>query len=236
MRRLYHVCRLVHADLSEYNILYHNGHLYVIDVSQSVEHDHPSAFDFLRSDIRNVETFFTRDGVRTLGARRVFEFVTQDNISKGQGEDFSALEHVFQEWMDRPEPQAVANQEEDNLEVLPAEPGNQDDAVFLKSYIPRTLNDVYDPERDIARLQRGEGKELIYGDLTGVVQINEGMKDLAVSEPSGGDSEQGEQDNDSSDEGEGEGNEFAEKKPRGKRHEDKDAKKVAYSHNNKVQY
>lgn len=41
MRKLYTECKLVHADLSEYNILFHDGHLCVIDVSQSVEHDHP---------------------------------------------------------------------------------------------------------------------------------------------------------------------------------------------------
>lgn len=34
--RVQHECRLVHADLSEYNILYHRGELYIIDVSQSV--------------------------------------------------------------------------------------------------------------------------------------------------------------------------------------------------------
>lgn len=34
VRQLYQKCRLVHADLSEYNILYHKGDLYIIDVSQ----------------------------------------------------------------------------------------------------------------------------------------------------------------------------------------------------------
>lgn len=38
----------MHGDLSEYNILYHNSEVYFIDVSQSVEHDHPASFDFLR--------------------------------------------------------------------------------------------------------------------------------------------------------------------------------------------
>ncbi|CAE6448280.1 unnamed protein product [Rhizoctonia solani] len=228
MRLLYHVCKLVHADLSEYNILYHNSHLYIIDVSQSVEHDHPAAFDFLRSDIRNVEAFFSRD-VRTLGSRRLFEFVTYEDLTNGQGEDFSALEAVLKEWMSRPEPQGLPDAEDEDS-WAPLEVSNkQDDAVFLQSYIPRTLNDVYDPERDIERLQRGEGKELIYGDLTGVVRINEGMKGLAVKETNGdedGDPEDSEQVMDSSEEETaGEGTGFVEKKARGKRHEDKDAKK-----------
>ena len=38
----------MHGDLSEYNILYHQHEVYFIDVSQSVEHDHPASFDFLR--------------------------------------------------------------------------------------------------------------------------------------------------------------------------------------------
>lgn len=48
VRALYQKCRLVHADLSEYNILVHDNQLYCIDVSQAVELDHPRAFDFLR--------------------------------------------------------------------------------------------------------------------------------------------------------------------------------------------
>lgn len=54
MWKLYNKCKLVHADLSEYNILYHEGSLVIIDVSQSVEHDHPRAFEFLRKDCTNI--------------------------------------------------------------------------------------------------------------------------------------------------------------------------------------
>ncbi len=37
MRTMYQVCKLVHADLSEFNILYWKGKCVIIDVSQSVE-------------------------------------------------------------------------------------------------------------------------------------------------------------------------------------------------------
>ena len=37
MRKLFVEAKLVHGDLSEYNILYHQGQLVLIDVSQSME-------------------------------------------------------------------------------------------------------------------------------------------------------------------------------------------------------
>jgi RIO kinase 1 len=77
MRTMYHRCHLVHADLSEYNVLYHRGTPFVIDVSQSVEHDHPNAFVFLRADCTNVTNFFLKrlklSSVMT--AQELFEFV-----------------------------------------------------------------------------------------------------------------------------------------------------------------
>ena len=38
VRTMFQVCRLVHADLSEYNILYFGGRLAIIDVSQARAH------------------------------------------------------------------------------------------------------------------------------------------------------------------------------------------------------
>jgi RIO kinase 1 len=35
-------------------LLYHEGKAYVIDVSQSVEHDHPNALEFLRKDLVSI--------------------------------------------------------------------------------------------------------------------------------------------------------------------------------------
>jgi len=69
MRTLYQKCALVHADLSEYNTLYRDKRLYVIDVSQSVEPDHPNGIEFLRMDCNNVNSFFRHKGVLTLSTR-----------------------------------------------------------------------------------------------------------------------------------------------------------------------
>jgi len=61
MRNLYQVCKLVHGDLSEYNLLYHKGEIWMIDVSQSVEYDHPMALDFLRRDCAVMNDFFRKN-------------------------------------------------------------------------------------------------------------------------------------------------------------------------------
>ncbi|XP_036159972.1 serine/threonine-protein kinase RIO3-like [Myotis myotis] len=54
MQQLYNECTLVHADLSEYNMLWHAGKVWLIDVSQSVEPTHPHGLEFLFRDCRNV--------------------------------------------------------------------------------------------------------------------------------------------------------------------------------------
>ena len=76
IRRLYQRCRLVHADLSEYNLLYHKKEIVVIDVSQAVEHDHPMALDFLRRDCQVINFFFQKKGVLVLTKQSTFNYVT----------------------------------------------------------------------------------------------------------------------------------------------------------------
>lgn len=64
MRRLYE-SGLVHGDLSEYNIIVHEGELTVIDLGQAVTVHHPNYRDFLTRDCRNIANFFARQGVDT---------------------------------------------------------------------------------------------------------------------------------------------------------------------------
>jgi RIO kinase 1 len=264
---MYHDCKLVHADLSEYNLLVHDDHLYVIDVSQSVEHDHPSAYEFLRNDIRNVEEFFARRSVKCLGIRSCFEFVTKENLGTSNVDSSgSTEEEMLQQWLT----DSKSLEEELHISIdRTVEPNDEtkkvyedaerheahEDAVFLRSFIPRTLNEVYDPERDIERLTRGQGDSLIYNKTIGVVgplmraqaspHLDEGAgsdriemetPQFAGEQLDGNpqekqpcrqesDSEEDEQET-TSDDNPGINQE---RKPRGHRHEDRDAKKVSSS-------
>ncbi|XP_038161659.1 serine/threonine-protein kinase RIO3 [Cyprinodon tularosa] len=81
MQQLYHDCNLVHADLSEYNMLWHQGKVWLIDVSQSVEPTHPHGLEFLFRDCRNVSTFFQKSGVaEAMSVYELFNAVTGLNI------------------------------------------------------------------------------------------------------------------------------------------------------------
>lgn len=63
MHRLYTGARLVHGDLSFFNILNHSGEPVIIDVSQAMVLDHPLAMELLERDIKNVARDFKRLGV-----------------------------------------------------------------------------------------------------------------------------------------------------------------------------
>ncbi len=54
---LYHEAHLVHADLSEYNIMLWKEPV-IIDISQAVVLDHPHSEMFFERDVRNIVAFF----------------------------------------------------------------------------------------------------------------------------------------------------------------------------------
>ncbi len=55
--------RLIHGDLSQYNILVYNNKPYIIDWGQSVVLEHPNARDFFERDIGNLVDFFNKKGL-----------------------------------------------------------------------------------------------------------------------------------------------------------------------------
>ncbi len=57
---LYNKADLVHADLSEFNILYDQGEPVIIDMGQSVTTEHPMAQTFLERDVSNLTRYFKK--------------------------------------------------------------------------------------------------------------------------------------------------------------------------------
>ena len=116
MRTLFHECHLVHADLSEYNLLVSDNTLVMIDVGQSVEHEHPNALSFLRHDCKTVLNFFHSRNIPVPSARGLFEFVTSPNTDVSD----NAIDRL-----------AVAYPEDNVL-----------DSQFENIYLPRNINQV----------------------------------------------------------------------------------------------
>ena len=86
MRRLYRA-GLVHGDLSEYNMIIHDGELVVIDLGQAVTVHHPNAGEFLDRDCENVAAFFTRQGIDVAGADLRTYVTEPDPDPTGEDED-----------------------------------------------------------------------------------------------------------------------------------------------------
>jgi len=63
IKLLYQKAKLVHGDLSEFNILYHNQSPVVIDISQAVAIQHPKAEVYLARDIKNIFQYFDKLGI-----------------------------------------------------------------------------------------------------------------------------------------------------------------------------
>jgi RIO kinase 1 len=66
---------IVHADVSEYNILYWKQRPFMIDMGQGVLKTHPSAKHFLERDCENVARFFSQKGLKTT-TKQVLEEIT----------------------------------------------------------------------------------------------------------------------------------------------------------------
>lgn len=69
---------LVHADLSPFNILIGDQTPYFIDMSQSVLISHPRALEFLKRDLNNILSFFSKKGFVVPDEKVLFDEITED--------------------------------------------------------------------------------------------------------------------------------------------------------------
>ncbi|XP_065175337.1 serine/threonine-protein kinase RIO1-like [Sycon ciliatum] len=185
MRKMYHKCRLIHADLSEFNMLYHQGQLFIIDVSQSVEHDHPQAMVFLRMDCVNVTDFFVKKEVCCMSYKELFNFVT----------DLSINEDNMAAYLEKAEEKATQRSEEGGQTAK----DQVDEEVFKQVFIPRTLDQVPNMERDLYHPDRDSLDTLAYQTVTGLKSDLSGAVENYGSSRSAsdGDSDSEEDDDDS---------------------------------------
>ncbi|XP_050298831.1 serine/threonine-protein kinase RIO1 [Anthonomus grandis grandis] len=172
--KMYNKCKLVHADLSEFNMLYHNGEIYIIDVSQSVEHDHPHALEFLRKDCTNITDYFKKRDVATMSLKELFDFITDPSIN----------EENMEECLSKLAEKAAERTETTSTEQI-------DEEVFKQAYIPKRLTEVIDFERDINQAKSGLVEDLVYktlvglkSDLSGTIQQPEILEEQVKSEGS----------------------------------------------------
>ena len=73
-----HTAGLIHGDLSEYNMIIHDGELVIIDLGQAMTVHHPNARDLLERDCENVAAFFSRQGL-DVSSDDLFAFVAGDD-------------------------------------------------------------------------------------------------------------------------------------------------------------
>jgi len=76
IKRLYAKAKLVHGDLSEYNIMIWKSKPVIFDVSQAVPLKHPNATQFLWRDIENINRYFKRLDVNIQSTEEVYRRIT----------------------------------------------------------------------------------------------------------------------------------------------------------------
>lgn len=138
VRDLYQNCSLVHGDLSEYNMLFYENEIYVIDVSQSVEMDHPEANDFLKRDCGNLNMFFQKKGVSLLPLCHFYDYVTKENEPR----DIEEIRNTYEE---------MSEEQKKDIEMR--------DLQFVNTWVPSNLhqiNELYLLDKEMDKLEQEE--------------------------------------------------------------------------------
>lgn len=81
-RRAYLKAGIIHADLSEYNIILKpNRHILIIDWPQFVTKEHPNSEELLTRDVQNVLQYFKRKHSVNVDLKEAIEYVTGNKKS-----------------------------------------------------------------------------------------------------------------------------------------------------------
>jgi RIO kinase 1 len=180
-------------------------------------------------DIKNITDYFSKKSVSTLSERKAFEFITSDSpISRQE------IESRIEELMDQNDAELEKQNDERNGfgEDGEGTGGGQEregereveERVFRQAYIPRNLFEVVDPERDVGIIERGGKDDLIYARFLSVQETKSQNTQVNAEEENVAEVTE-EADSESDDEDDTESEEDGEERPRGKRYEDKEAKK-----------
>lgn len=78
MTMLYQKAKLVHADLSEYNIFKTNLGIMLFDFGSAIDIQQPNSKQFLFRDVSNINRFFEKRGIEVLPTAQVIEKIRGD--------------------------------------------------------------------------------------------------------------------------------------------------------------
>jgi len=83
MSKMYKKAKLVHGDISAYNVLMHKNKPYLIDLGQGVLLEHPNSDEFLRRDISNIVNYFKKFGIRA-DENKIYNTITNKKVIKNE--------------------------------------------------------------------------------------------------------------------------------------------------------
>lgn len=83
VKKLYRKAKLIHADLSEFNVFKFEEKLILFDFGSAVDVTHPLADEFLSSDLRNINAFFSRKGVKVKDLKKLLAEVKGPELRAG---------------------------------------------------------------------------------------------------------------------------------------------------------
>lgn len=189
----------------------------MIDVSQSVEHEHPQALEFLRKDCTNVVDFFRKHlgPTQVFTVRELFEFVVKEKsvLQTELGQVIEDNDVLLELYLF----QAHSNIKQ---RPIPTPQTEIDDEVFKQVYIPISFTEIVDVEAQLRKMDNWDArdseayKSIIKMEPVPVLEVEESSS----CAPSDSEEDDISSDSDAS-------YNFVEREPKGKKYEDKESKK-----------